>query len=118
MIAVEVDVPAGADLRRVEGLVQRVCRTRGLDMKVKSSLVSYPGSTHWHFSKGIERGTLEVTFWKRERRLWLSVHANRTGAWTTEEIGKVKSALEAQLRGAPQMPRTALRRPASPTPER
>lgn len=97
VLTLEVELRAGTDLERIEGLVEETCRSRGLRLTVKRSLVSYPGSTHWHFKKGKERGTLEVTFWKQEKRLWFSIHANRAGSWTTVESGELKSVLESKF---------------------
>jgi len=97
MLTLEVKLPTSLDLERVEALVEQTCRSRGLKSTVKRSLVSYPGSTHWHFKKGKERGTLEVTFWKQERRLWFSIHENRTGSWTTAKSGELKSVLESKF---------------------
>jgi hypothetical protein len=97
MIKTEVKLPASIDLKPVEGLVQETCRARGLNITVKTSLVSYPGSVHWHFRKGAARGTLEVTFWESGRRLWISVHSNRAGSWTTGELRDLKSDLERGL---------------------
>ncbi len=97
MITVEVKIPPSADLARVESLVKKTCKARGLEMTVKTSLVSYPGSTHRHFKKGTERGTIELTFWKGGRRLWISVHSNRASSWTTVEMRELKSDLEERL---------------------
>jgi len=98
MITADVKLPASLDLRRVEATVQKTCKARGLELKMKTSLVSYPGSTHWHYGKGADRGTIEVTFWKYERRLWISVHSNRAASWTKQEIRELKSDLEKRLK--------------------
>jgi hypothetical protein len=93
----EVKIPISADLSNVEVLVERICRSRGLQTQVKKPAASHRGSTHWHFKKGTEKGTLEVTYWPQERRLWVSVHANRSSGWTSKESAEVKSALESEL---------------------
>src|SRR5712692_7875246 len=100
MITIEVNVPLGADLRGIEQQVERCCRREGLDMKLKSSLSTYPGSIHWHFKNGIQRGTLEVTSSRKSRRLWFSVQAGRTGPWIEDTIARLKTELERQLKGA------------------
>ncbi|MFW5698138.1 MAG: hypothetical protein ACOCX1_06250, partial [Fimbriimonadaceae bacterium] len=41
------------------------------------SLESYPGSLHWTLFKPDEPGKLEVTFWPRGRRLWISRHQSQ-----------------------------------------
>ena len=103
MITREVKLPVEGDLDWVEGAVERTCRSLGLQLKVKKSLRSYPGSKHWHFNREGERGTLEVTFWEQERRLWLSVHSNRTGAWTEAFIIDLKSTFESYLKQKPSL---------------
>ena len=98
LLTVRVKLPPHADLARVKGLVESTCRSRGLSGHVKTSLKSYPGSVHWHFKKGDERGVIEVTFWEGQRRLWINVHSNRTGPWTTDEVRGLKADLEKRLR--------------------
>jgi hypothetical protein len=101
MRAYEVKIPDYADMRSVEFLVQEASRARGLVITMKTTLKSYPGSIHWHLKKGDQRGTLEATFWKQERRLWLAVHSNRTGDWTRSEALGLKASLEREFkRGA------------------
>ena len=56
-------------------------------------IVLYPGSRHWHYRRGRERGTLEITFWPAQRRLWLKVAAGRTSAWITELLPSLQAAL-------------------------
>ncbi len=97
MITVEVKFPSSAEPRRVQRLVLRTCKDRGLVLSVETSLKSYPGSVHWHFKKEKERGTIEVTYWRHGSRLWISVHSNRQGDWTGEEVRGLKTDLEARL---------------------
>jgi len=99
MITAEVKLPSSVDHRRVERIVEQTCKARGLEMTMKTSLVSYPGSAHWHFKKGTARGTIEVTFWRDGKRLWISVHSNRAGSWTAGEMHELKSDLEKRLNG-------------------
>ena len=94
MLTLEVKLTPGADLARVESLVEATCRSRGLSTSMKTSLRSFPGSVHWHLKKGAERGTVEVTFWRKGMRLWVSVHENRAGAWTDSEARELKAAFE------------------------
>jgi hypothetical protein len=97
MITTEVKLPVSADLKSVEGLIQKTCKVRGLEMAMKTSLKSYPGSAHWHFRKGSAPGTVEITFWRNGKRLWISVHSNRAGSWTAAEMRGLKSDLEKKL---------------------
>jgi hypothetical protein len=94
----EVELPRSVDIRMVAETVLQTCKARGLAVSVKTSLKSYPGSIHWHFKKGPERGVVEVTFWAAKRRLWINVHSNRTGPWTAEEMRGLKADLEKQFR--------------------
>ncbi len=95
MITREVQIPH-SKFRLIETTVERICQESGLVLKVKSSLKEYPGSVHWHFKKERETGTLEITLWKKERRLWFSVHTNRKGEWIEDMIRDLKSELEGE----------------------
>jgi hypothetical protein len=65
--------------------VERLAAELGLQI-LRASLANYPGCTHWHFTKPGVKGTLECTWWPRNRRLWLSVHSNRAAAWQASVI--------------------------------
>jgi hypothetical protein len=78
--------------------VEKACRESGLILKLKSSLEEYPDPVHWHFKKGKERGTLEITLWKKEKKRWFSVQAGRKGPWIQETIRNLKLKLEAKER--------------------
>ena len=86
MIEVEVSLPGGRPSLPVADLVERVCTTAGLHLSLKGTLAQYPGSIHWHFRKGHQRGTLEITWWERENRLWFKVAAGRSAAWIDDEL--------------------------------
>ena len=78
----------------MEAIVEKACRESGLIFKLKSSLAQYPDSVNWHFKKASELGTLEITLWKKEKKLWFSVQAGRNGPWIQETIGNLKLKLE------------------------
>jgi hypothetical protein len=86
--------PRGAEPGPLDPAIERLARELGLQVAVKTSLKSYPGSVHWHFKKEGSVGTLEATYWPAERRVWFSVHSNRGGAWTTHAAVTFKTRLE------------------------
>jgi len=69
MLEVQVALPPPAKNLEVEMLVETACAAEGLRQTLKGPLAKYPGSVHWHFKKGKQRGTLEITLWKAQRRL-------------------------------------------------
>jgi len=77
--------------------VEAQCAAEALQMTLKGTLAKYPGCVHWHFKRGFERGTLEITWWPSARRLWFSVQAGRTGVWVEESLNQIKAALERRL---------------------
>ena len=97
MTNLEITVPPHADLERLEALVEKVCQTEGLTAAAKTSLASFPGSVHWHFKREGEKGVLELTLWPAKRRLWASIHADRTGSWTEDSLERVRRELERAL---------------------
>ena len=63
MTEIDLPLPAHATSSAVICAVERACGAAGLRASMKTTLASYPGSTHWHFKAGTDRGTLECTWW-------------------------------------------------------
>ncbi|MBI2583919.1 MAG: hypothetical protein HYW25_04590 [Candidatus Aenigmarchaeota archaeon] len=64
---------------------------------MKGTVSKYPECIHWHFKKGRQRGTLEITLWKEQRRIWFNVQAERTADWIDESVSKLKKSIEREL---------------------
>ena len=97
MRSIEINLGSASNERWVPAVLEQICESFGLRSTLKGTLKSYPGSFHWHFKKGDRRGTLEVTFWPRMNRAWLSVQEGRTGNWIDEVIVPLKDRMEQQL---------------------
>ena len=94
MKEIEIDLPREADPGRAEGLVEDWCAREGLQLTLKGSLAKHRGCTHWHWKRGRERGTLEVTAWPERRRIWMTVQSGRTGPWIEGTAARLKAYLE------------------------
>jgi hypothetical protein len=94
----ELHVGAGAGLNRAAVIVERCCEEAGLRVTLKGGLVAYPGCVHWHLKRGKDKGTLEVTLWPAQRRLWFKVASNRDGPWIAAAIERLKPCIEGALR--------------------
>ena len=97
MIEVELQIPVSAKSNSVVKIVEQVSNANGLTQVLKGTLASYPGSVHWHFKKNKEKGTLEITWWKIESRLWFKVAKGRMGEWVDEILPKLKRQIEISL---------------------
>ncbi len=69
----EIDLPSALPLANAAQAVEDHALALDLRVTQRSTLAQFPGSIHWHFKRGKETGTLEVTLLNRERRLQLSV---------------------------------------------
>ena len=98
MEEIEFSLPARCDFAKAEALIERVCGACGLHAAMKSSLATYPGSIHWHYKKSKEKGTLELTLLRGERRIWAAVHTNRKAAWIEDALPKVRALVEQGLK--------------------
>ena len=78
MLEVELQIPDSTESEAVLRIVEQVCASNELTCSLKGTLVSYPGSIHWHFKQGKQKGTLEITWWESEQRLWFKVASGRT----------------------------------------
>jgi len=91
---IELDTEgAMPDGNAAEQVVEREAGSLGLTTRLKTVLAKYPGSTHWHFARPGERGTLEVTYWPGQSRCWISVHVNRRGAWIPEAAETMRARM-------------------------
>ena len=98
MIEVELQIPADANGDSVVKVVEQVCASNNLICVLNGTLASYPGCIHWHYRQGKQKGTLEITWWKDENRLWFKVAKGRTGDWIAEALPKLKEQIEVSLK--------------------
>ncbi|MFY9235285.1 MAG: hypothetical protein WAO58_12610 [Fimbriimonadaceae bacterium] len=77
MREVELGVPTGD----VSGQIESLAALAGLRIRLRGTLAAHLGCVHWHFGKPPEKGTLEVTWWPSQSRLWLKVHPMRDAVW-------------------------------------
>ena len=97
MLQTEVRLAPRADVSAVETVVEACCTAEGLTLTLKGTLVKYPGCVHWHFKRGRPSGTVELTWWPQQRRLWISVQAGRRGEWIEETTVRLKQTIEGTL---------------------
>src|SRR5258708_3532088 len=97
MMEIELTVPLQMDLSQSEQIIEQCCKAEGLSASLKVSLAKYPGCIHWHFKRGGQRGTLEITLWASARRIWFSIHTGRTDDWIEETLFRLKHDLEKDL---------------------
>lgn len=97
MIEVELQIPADARSDTVVKVVEQVCDENRLICTLKDTLTTYPGCIHWHFKQNKQRGTLEITWWESENRLWFKVARGRMRDWIEESIAKLKKQIETFL---------------------
>jgi hypothetical protein len=67
------------DLPFSPGLPDRIeplAATLGLTCTHRTTLATLPGSQHWHFKLGQQKGVVEITVWKSQA--WLSIQSGRT----------------------------------------
>jgi hypothetical protein len=88
MQLIEIDLPPGSSPS--ETLIERCCAENNLQVTLKGTLSKYPGCVHWHLKQGKQHGTLEITWWPEQHRLWLSIQAGRTGLETAAQALKEK----------------------------
>ena len=97
MIEVELQIPANASSEIVIEVVEQSCIENNLHCALKGTLASYPGCVHWHYRKDKQKGTLEITWWEIENRLWFKVAQGRRGDWIHETLQELKRQMENSL---------------------
>jgi hypothetical protein len=94
MREIDFAVPRNADFVRAERLIEKICARRRLVLAMKGSLSSYPGCVHWHYKRPAQKGTLELTLFARDRRVWAAVQDGRKAPWIDEELPGLQAAIE------------------------
>jgi len=98
MEQIEFNVPGRRDLKNADALIERVCAGHGLQVAMKGSLATYPGSIHWHYKKPKQKGTLELTLLRSQRRIWAAIHTNRNAPWIEELLPRIRAGIEQALK--------------------
>ena len=97
MTEIEILWPENVEVADVVSDVEACCNAIGLTQTLRGTLGKYPGCTHWHYKPGKAKGTLELTAWPQQHRLWFVVHENRKAAWMDEIVVRLKPEIEACL---------------------
>ncbi len=97
MKEIPCQIETWGDVERMSRAVESVMSSAGLRQTLKGTLRSYSGCVHWHFGKDGATGTLEVTVWPAQRRLWMSVQSRRGASWIDDAISQLQVALEREL---------------------
>jgi len=98
MREVEFKIPNSAQLSEADSTIEAICAAEGLQIGMKGTLASFPGSTHWHFKRPGERGTLELTVFPAARRIWASIQDGRRADWIESCLVNIKQSVEANLK--------------------
>ncbi|HUJ51708.1 MAG TPA: hypothetical protein VLW25_15975 [Bryobacteraceae bacterium] len=99
MQQIEFSVPARCDLKKADALIERVCAAHGLEAAMKGTLATHPGSIHWHWKMPKQKGTLELTLSRADRRIWAAIHTNRQAPWIEQVLNRVRADIERALKG-------------------
>jgi hypothetical protein len=94
MREIEIDILGIDDAQRIAQRVETVLASHGLTLHSRGTLRTYPGCIHWHWKNGKHPGTLEVTHWPAQRRLWFKIQAARRAPWIDQLVPLLKADME------------------------
>lgn len=97
MTNLSLPVAGTVDLFDIASVVEGSCDHMGLRQTMKGTLGKYPGCVHWHYKLPGQSGTLEVTAWPAERKLWITVQDRRRAAWIDESLPGLKGEMKQRL---------------------
>ena len=104
MIEIELTVPSDCDFKQVASRIDQIILNSQLQITLRGSLASYPGCTHWHTKRENQKGTLEITSFPRDRRVWLKLQSGRNAPWIEPAAAALQKAIERELRGSVDIP--------------
>jgi hypothetical protein len=65
----------------------------------KTTLSTLKGSVHYHLKQGTSSGLLELTYWPKQKRVWVEIHHNRRADWNERMIEPFAEALAHRFQG-------------------
>jgi hypothetical protein len=74
--------------------IERAVQYCNLRITLKGTLKQFAGCIHWHLKKGSERGTLELTLWPEQQRLWVTIQEGRKAGWIAAAAHSLIDALK------------------------
>ena len=80
--------PIAAPTEDFDDRLEWACTEVGLLIE-RTTLLTHPGSVHWHLRRPQQKGPLEVTWLPDENRAWFAVHANRQAPWIEDAIAQL-----------------------------
>lgn len=93
MLEIDVEPAADADDDSIIAAVERACAAEALTQTLRGALRTYPGCTHWHYKNGKAKGTLEITWWPKTRRLWFKIASGRQADWIAPCVERLRVTL-------------------------
>jgi hypothetical protein len=93
METVDIVLPAWPSKRAFAARLRIAAAESGPRIAHVTDLATCPGSTHWHIVSPGRAGTLELTYWPEQTKLWFKIHARRRGAWMDNAIPALGAAL-------------------------
>ena len=95
MREIELPLPSNHNRREAQRAIDAAARECRLTITLRGTLAKFPGCIHWHLKNGRERGTMEITFWPKERRAWFSIQSGRRAPWIVPMTGKLRESVTA-----------------------
>ena len=92
MDTIDIPLRAGHDPAMLPALIECAVAEAGL-LSSRLDLRGYPGATHWHIRRPGAKGTLELTYWPSQGRLWFATHANRRAEWIEPALDQLAARM-------------------------
>jgi hypothetical protein len=95
---IEIKLPATMNLSKAEKAIDAALTANGLEIALRGTLKKIPGCIHWHARNPGQSGTLELTLWPRQRRVWITIQSGRDADWIAVRLPAVKKTLHQHLK--------------------
>jgi hypothetical protein len=93
----DIDVPSHWKDQVIIKSVEAACKDLGLIQRSRLYWVKH--LVRWQIKMEKQKGSLEISFLPRTRRVWLAVRKNRNADWMDPIIPQLKMDIERRLTG-------------------
>lgn len=95
---IDIQLPKGVDATTIVKLIDTAIQAAGLTTTMRNTLRKYPGCIHWNLVNDHKPGALELTYWPKEDRGWITIPDGPRAAWVPEKVEKISDFVKDRIK--------------------
>jgi hypothetical protein len=86
---VPFELPQGIEATTMVKTIDEAIRSAGLITTMRNTLRKHPGCVHWNIANSGQPGAIELTYWPKEDRAWITLPDGPRPGWSGEKMSEL-----------------------------